>query len=155
MDIMSKSVGDSTVDRNPEIITNETKDVETWNRAFMAAYFIPSTWEEELLKRESSFVNDPKVKMLIATEKEKKDEAVGCLLLLSNPPECAGIYCVGTVPERRSRGVAKSLMAEAERLAMKERQKLMTLQTIQSDGHTPMYQKFGYGIDYTRDILRI
>jgi len=157
MDVMSKAVSDKIVVSSRRVKVVETKDIQQWNKTFIDSFAIPPSWEEELLKRENSFLNDPQIKLLVAIEEEgraEKELASGCLLLHINPPSCAGIYCVGTVPDRRSKGIASSLMSKAESMADGNRCKLLTLQTIKSDGVTPMYLKMGYKVEFERDILQ-
>jgi GNAT superfamily N-acetyltransferase len=157
MDSMSKSVNGSTLSSQGNTrLTGVTTsaEVRAWNSCFMRSFDIPSHWEDELLRREQSVLGDPSTKLLSAFESEDSTALSGCLLLHRNPSECMGVYCVGTVPELRGRGVARALMAQAESIAVELKCKVLTLQTVRSDGFTPMYQKMGYTVEFDRDVLR-
>ncbi|HVB13043.1 MAG TPA: GNAT family N-acetyltransferase, partial [Nitrososphaerales archaeon] len=66
-----------------------------------------------------------------------------------------GIYCLGTLPEKRNRGIAKTLMMTAEGYAARSGSKYLTLQTVVRDGVTPMYEKMGFNVEFERDVLQL
>ena len=136
----------------------ETNDVESWNDIFMRSYLIPNSWGDELLRRERGFLkrNEGTTKLLAASERESEDasRAKGCLLLNENPKGIMGVYCVGTLPEARGRGIARSMLDHSEEIGKHRGCELMTLQTVVSDNVTPMYFKLGYELDFERNILQ-
>ncbi|MHB1868136.1 MAG: GNAT family N-acetyltransferase, partial [Nitrososphaerales archaeon] len=142
MDILSKEVNadsdDLSKDQNDVI---ETRDVGLWNEIFMHSYSINPAWESELIRRERLFSNDRNTVLFLARE---KNETAGCMLLHKLPDDLVGIYCLGTLPERRNRGIAKSLIRTAEGYASRIGSKHLTLQTVARDGVTPMYEKMGF-----------
>lgn len=140
------------MDRN--IRVEQTKDVNAWVGAFAKSFRIPEYWIGELKKRTTQVLNDKSVVLLLATE-ENMDEGSGCLLFCEHPPHYLGVYCVGTIPERRSRGVAKSMLIYTESYARENGSDLVLLQTVRSDGVTPMYLKMGYTLDFERDVLQM
>jgi GNAT superfamily N-acetyltransferase len=152
MSILSKPLC-GEVEPRPNITCSPTRDIELWNDIFMRSFRIDYSWRIELLARESKFVDDTRTALLLARE-EGGPPASGCLLLHKVPEECAGIYSVGTLPERRGRSVARSLMQAAESYALQEGCEFATLQTVNSDGVTPMYLKMGYKLEFQRDILQ-
>ena len=156
MNIMSKQIAeDGTAQTNAlDVIVSETDDVQVWNRAFMKSFSIPPSWENELLRRERAFPKDSTRLLVAYLGNSKGRDADGCLMILVEPRDCAGIYSVGAVPESRSKGIARALMVRAESLSRGLGSKLLTLQTIVSDGYTPMYEKFGFHIDFERDVLK-
>jgi len=79
-------------------------------------------------------------------------EAAGVLALFRTPG-LLGVYCVGTVPEFRGRGVAASMLSAAQRTGDSERRQ-MILQTIRSDGYEPYYTARGFKRLYTKALLR-
>lgn len=151
MNILSKTVEKQAVESSYSSITvEETADVPTWNEVFKRSYQIPDTWNEELISRENSLVREHNAMLIIS-----KFEAmpVGCVLLKEEPPRVLGIYCVGTLPEMRSRGIARSMLSYSEALAARNGCKILTLQTITSDNVTSMYLKMGYKQQYRRNVL--
>lgn len=153
MNIMSKQVSKTNIEES-SIEVAKTRNIKLWNRVFVASYDIPRKWERELLRREESFLDNSNTTLLLAHERDSGLEASGCLLLRREPKDWMGVYCVGTLPERRSKGVAAALMKKAETVALERKCKFLTLQTIESDGVTPMYLKMGYHIDFNRDIMQ-
>jgi GNAT superfamily N-acetyltransferase len=155
MEILSKNLGpEPDLSISGTINVSETKDVQMWNAVFVRSFAIPSTWGGELRTRGNRLTSDPNTVLLLAKEKNSSVKASGCLLLHFFPPECAGVYCVGTLPDRRNQGVAKALMDRAESLASEKKAAFVTLQTVKSDGVTPMYLKRGYDLDFERGILQ-
>jgi len=154
MHILKKSMSSLPLDRVPEIKASATGDILAWNRVFIESFGIPGSWLAELEIRLRPLANDPQTILLVATE-EGASQVSGCSLLHVNPRNCLGVYCVGTVPERRGRGVAKALMGEAESEAKRRGCEVIVLQTIASDGVAPMYLKMGYENAFDRDVLQL
>ncbi len=154
MNILSKKIGKALQKFNEPIDVFETEDISLWNQTFMRSYSIGQKWAPELIRREEMFLSDPSTRLFLATEKES-DLPSGCLLVHRTPSDYLGIYCVGTVPERRHRGVAKALLAAVENLAIELHCENLTLQTIESDGVTPMYLGLGFNLDFQRDVLKL
>lgn len=61
-----------------------------------------------------------------------------------NQPHRAEIAKMMTAPAFRGRGVASRLMFEAEALAVKHRRSLLVLDTAETDGAAPFYERLGY-----------
>ena len=153
MDILSKEVKtDSDYLSKDQGDVIETRDVGLWNEIFMRSYSINPAWESELIRRERLFSNDKNTALFLARE---KNEAAGCMLLHKIPDDFVGIYCLGTLPKMRNRGIAKLLMKTAEGYASRIGSKYLTLQTVASDGVTPMYEKMGFKVEFERDVLQL
>ena len=135
----------------------ETDNVEAWNKVFMRSYQIPEEWKIELLRREKGFLkeNGKSTMLLLALEGNEKEisRASGCLLLHEFPAHLMGVYCVGTIPEKRGRGIARKMLEESDLVARRRDCDFLTLQTVASDNVTPMYLKLGYNLDFERSVL--
>lgn len=131
----------------------ETKDFELWNDIFMRSYGIDISWKRELLSREKLFQKEPSAHLFLARENNEKSDVAGCILLHRAPRDWMGVYCVGTLPGKRNRGVAKEMMKWAELFASEAGCNYLTLQTITSDGVAPLYQSIGFKIEFKRDVL--
>jgi GNAT superfamily N-acetyltransferase len=127
-----------------------TDDIDTWTDVFMSSYSIPSSWREELLRREKAILQVKNAKFVLASSATRP---VGCLLTFIEPERCLGIYCVGTIPEQRGRGIARQMLSFSEATALNAGCILLTLQTLTSDHVAPMYKKIGYKTEFERDIL--
>lgn len=130
----------------------ETDQFKVWNQVFINSYSIPPFWEEELAKRELKFAPSVSTRLFIARDANMK--AVGCMLTQTTPEDYMGVYCVGTIPQMRRRGIAKALMQKAEDMAESAGCKHITLQTIEADGATPMYLRLGYNVEFRRMVLQ-
>ncbi len=73
---------------------------------------------------------------------------VGTVTLLldcpENQPHRAEIAKLMTHPSARGRGVARALVQEAERIAVRRRRTLVTLDTAAEDGAAGFYEQLGY-----------
>ena len=155
MQILSKGVVTASNSREKQIEVIETKNLPLWNEVFMHSYSINPTWEPELLRREGMFSNDRSTTLLLAKESNSGLAASGCMLLHRIPNDFLGVYCVGTLPRSRHRGIASSMMRKAEDLATSIGCKYLTLQTLANDGVTPLYQNLGFEIEFERTVLQL
>jgi GNAT superfamily N-acetyltransferase len=155
MEILSKKVSDDSGAKfDNSISAYESGNIELWNEIFVRSFSIPLSWNGELLRREKQILENDLATFVIADSKATaQSQAVGCLLAYQSPEDCLGIYCVGTVPEFRGRGVARTMLSFCDDMAKDLGCKMLTLQTLTSDGVSPMYKKLGYATDFTRDIL--
>jgi GNAT superfamily N-acetyltransferase len=152
--ILTKKISSPQSAENPKISVSLTRDVDLWNNAFVKSFSIPESWISELTSRLGLLLGNANAYLIVAKE-EGFREASGCLLAVVNPPDIMGVYCVGTVPERRSRGVARAMMNRSEVLGLERNCKTMVLQTLASDGVTPMYLKMGFETAMERDVLQL
>jgi ribosomal protein S18 acetylase RimI-like enzyme len=132
------------------IEVSSTREIEAWTDVFMSSFSIPESWEKELLRREQALLHLTGSNFILATE---RGHPVGCLLTYTGPIGYTGIYCVGTIPDHRGRGVAKQMLAFSENYALKIQSRFLTLQTLNSDHVSPMYKKLGYTKQFERRIL--
>jgi GNAT superfamily N-acetyltransferase len=153
MEVLTKKV-ETPSEEHVDIKVEQTKDVDAWNRAFVKSFGIPPGWLSELERRVRMSLDNRSTILIIAKEKNLM-EASGCLLMHIDPKDHLGVYCVGTIPERRSHGVARSMMAKAQEYASKNNCTTMLLQTLKSDGVTPMYLKMGFDLIFERDVLQL
>jgi len=145
----------SDVGRSDRFGVSYTDDLESWNSVFVSSYLIPPHWKDELTRREENIRSPNSAKFILARDLANNSIPCGCLLTFSSgrhTENYLGIYCVGTVPEERGKGVAREMLDFAERNAQKQGQKVLTLQTLTSDGVAPLYKKIGYKTEFERDI---
>jgi ribosomal protein S18 acetylase RimI-like enzyme len=155
MQILSKQVDAVSNSKEKQAEVIETKNFALWNEVFMRSYSLSPAWESELLRRERVFSNDRSTTLLLARESNSGPAASGCMLLHRIPNDFLGVYCVGTLPQSRHRGIASSMMRKAEDVAASIGCKYLTLQTLANDGVTPLYQNLGFEIDFERTVLQL
>jgi GNAT superfamily N-acetyltransferase len=153
MEILSKKLESNNVlQANAAIEVTKTKDFEAWNDLFMRSFSIPISWKDELLKRGGQILTDSRATFLLAKE-QGAELPQGCLLAFEVPKGLMGVYGVGTDQRWRGRGIARAMMAFVENHARDAGCQFMTLQTVTSDGVSPMYKKMGYSTEFDRNIL--
>ena len=74
------------------------------------------------------------------------------VVALFRTPGVLGVYCVGTLPEFRGRGVAETLLESARRIGVSEDRR-MVIQTIRSDGYEAYYLRRGFKTLYLKALL--
>ena len=82
----------------------------------------------------------------------KVDGEVAGTLAAYRTDRILGVYCVGTIPGFRRRGVAGALLAHARGLALAERRTLI-LQTLESDGVVAFYLRRGFRVLYRKVLM--
>ena len=68
---------------------------------------------------------------------------------------CLGLYCLGTLPEFRSRGIAKMIVNTSLQIAYTMKYDKIFLQTFQNDNYIDFYKKFKFKVIDKRKIFQI
>ena len=121
---------------------------EGWTGAYLRAFYGSEGLAGVVNPIVSSLLKDRRVTLL---ESRTRRAIVGVLPVFRTA-EVAGVYCVGTVPEHRRRGVATGLLAEAGRIAHAEGRP-MVLQTLTSEGALQFYLDRGFEIMHSKLVL--
>ncbi|MFN3621342.1 MAG: GNAT family N-acetyltransferase, partial [Nitrososphaerales archaeon] len=83
-----------------------------------------------------------------------KGKAVGVAARYSSE-KLSGIYCLGTIPHLRNRGIGSTLIKHLINEAYKERDLNVCLQTLLSENLTRFYTKLGFKKVYGKVIYII
>jgi GNAT superfamily N-acetyltransferase len=144
----------STTDPNPYgakvPIVTETADTITWTDIFCKSFSVPE-WKHEVERiiKEST----RKLDLLLAYNIENRP--VGCAALFTKSGITA-LYCLGTVPMQRNKGIAKSILKFAKTFAkQKHDSPTLFLQTLGSENLLDLYKSAGFKIAYTKVIYKI
>lgn len=125
-----------------------SRDPGSWTSAYLRSFYGDVQLTDAVETIVSSLSRSKQVTLL---ESRVRGGMAGVLALFRTAG-LAGVYCVGTVPEHRNRGVATSLLAEARRIADSEGRGLV-LQSLRSDGSLGLYLGRGFEKLYTKLVL--
>jgi N-acetylglutamate synthase-like GNAT family acetyltransferase len=150
---------------------NDTVLLKTWTSIFCQSFNIKDhgPFMEIINKNKQKFV------FLLAMlknryKKKKKNENIstynrgnnndndnipaGVCLLYENSG-CLGLYCLGTLPEFRSRGIAQMILKTSLQIAYTLKYDKIFLQTFQNDNYVDFYKKFKFKVIDKRKIFQI
>ena len=122
---------------------------DEWASAYLRSFYGDEALVGPVASIVSSLFHSRGVTLL---ESRARGEVAGVLAIFRTRG-VAGVYCVGTVPEHRRRGVASGLLTRAKKLADAEGRSLV-LQTLESDGALGLYLARGFGVMYTKAVLQ-
>jgi len=130
------------------VTINERPAPDSWTRTYLEAFY----GDQELMPHVTAIVKLlQKLKAVTLLEAMVGEETAGVLAIFRTVA-LAGVYCVGTVPEHRRKGVAASLLSEAVTIAGAEGRHLF-LQSLASDGTLRYYLKRGFRVLYSKQLL--
>ncbi len=124
------------------------ENARDWAEAYLKAFYGEVRLLPAVAKIVGPLVKDGSTTLLEA----EVDGKVAGTLAAFRTEGLMGVYCVGTVPEFRRRGVAGALLAHARALASSEGRTIL-LQTLESDGVVPFYQRRGFRILYRKILM--
>ncbi len=122
---------------------------ESWARAYLTAFYGELSLLPTVVKIVEKIRQSGSTTLL---EAEYQGELAGALAV-HRTDLLAGVYCVGTDPKFRRRGVAGELLLHARGMAMKEGRTVF-LQTLDSDGAGKFYLKHGFKTLYRKVLMQ-
>lgn len=131
-----------------EVLRTTARTASEWSKAYLLSFYGSDSLMSAVTKIVGHLVTTRVVTLLEA----RKDSAVAGVLAIFRTPHLAGVYCVGTLPEFRRRGVAGTLLGEATIIAASEGRRLV-LQTLKSDGVEEFYVKRGFVAAYEKQFV--
>jgi ribosomal protein S18 acetylase RimI-like enzyme len=132
-----------------EVRQTSSSTVKEWSQAYLLSFY----GEETLLPAVTSVVRRVARSRSATLLEARLEGTVAGVLAIYRTPGLAGIYCVGTVPKFRRRGVAGALLCRAAEIAASEGRRT-TLQTLKSDGAEAFYLKRGFAPLYAKAFMR-
>ncbi len=133
---------DEDAEAEPEV------SAEEWSEAYLRAFYGEQGLMPAILKIVKPLMSDDATTLL----QERQDGRVAGTLALYRTDRLMGVYCVGTIPELRGRGVAGALLSRARKIAASE-ERTVLLQTLESDGVVPFYLKRGFKVVYRKTLM--
>lgn len=118
--------------------------IPVWVQTFCRAFDV--AWEDEVSRiMNASF---DRLDLLVCYVNGRP---AGCAALFGKN-NVTSLYCLGTIPEFRGRGVAKSLIRESASIASKHGSDFLFVQSLESEGSLAFYQKAGFQVVYQKTI---
>ena len=138
--VKSASLTPVTIDERPA--------EDGWTRAYLEAFYRDQKLAPVVPPIVIRLLTLSSVTLLVA---RTGGETAGVLALFRTRG-LAGVYCVGTIPEHRSKGVASALLSKARATAAAEGRHLI-LQALASDVSARFYLERGFKILYSKQML--
>lgn len=112
---------------------------EEWSLAYLEAFYGDDALLDPVVHRVRDSLSKRSNRLLLA----KRGGEVAGTVALHVGGGYVGLYCLGTVPAMRGKGVAGALIWAAQELAVRRRTKVI-LQTFEADGVEDFYLKRGF-----------
>ncbi|MGE5782681.1 MAG: GNAT family N-acetyltransferase [Nitrososphaerales archaeon] len=131
--------------KGPSVNVKETNNIKDWNDIFCKSFRITrriTHVKQVLYKNRERFI------FLLAEVSEKTNNRkipVGCCLLFENYG-CMGLYCLGTIPEYRNKGIARTVIKKCLETANLKGFSNVFLHTLLNDDYMNFYNKLNFKI---------
>ena len=126
----------------------QRSELVLWSRIYLKAFYGNEILLEEVLRSVKTAHLKCDNRLLLATRKGK---IVGTMALHVSDGY-AGVYCLGTLPSMRGKGVASSMLAVAHEYASKLQAKTI-LQVFETDGIGDFYMERGFRRLYDEEVF--
>ena len=131
-----------------QVTVRERPAPDGWTRAYLEAFY----GDQELAPHVTPIVARlRKLNAVTLLEAIVGDETAGVLAIFRTEG-LAGIYCVGTVPDHRRKGVAATLLSKSAAISKAEGRHLF-LQSLASDDTLRYYLERGFRVLYSKKLL--
>ena len=138
-----QQAGDSLVEQDDSVRVREVrpKDLTAWCNTYLLSFYGNLELSSRLAPVARRLLRDRRVSLFVA---DLEGGVVG-VTALYRTPGLLGLYCLGTLPAHRNKGVARSLLGFSQRIARREGRTLI-LQSLRSEETAPFYEKFGFRV---------
>jgi len=126
-----------------------TQKLDEWCETYLRAFYGELSLLKSVVASVKRALGEGRTRLVLASVRRKP---AGTLAVYSRRG-LSGVYCVGTVPEFRERGVATALLRRAKEITDAEGTTTLTLQTFLSDSLERFYYKRGFELAYSKDVL--
>ena len=125
-----------------------TKKLDEWCETYLRAFYGELSLLKSVVGSVKKALEEGRTSLVLASVRRKP---AGTLAIYRRRG-LSGVYCVGTIPEFRERGVATALLCRAKEITDTDGTTL-TLQTFLSDSLERFYYKRGFELAYSKDVL--
>jgi ribosomal protein S18 acetylase RimI-like enzyme len=124
-------------------------NVKDWCRTYLLSFYGEVSLLPQVSELAMGFVKKPEVRLFAGFI----DQQMAGVLATYRTEGLVGVYCVGTLPDFRHRGVAGALLSSASDYAESKGMRLI-LQTFFSDSMEDYYRARGFRRLYVKDVLQ-
>ena len=124
------------------------ENLDDWCKSYLSAFYGELSLMESVRASIKKALKERRTKLILA---EVGDRPAGTIAIYRRE-HYSGVYCVGTVPQFRGRGVATAMLRRAREIA-EEDGTTIVLQTFLSDSFENFYVKRGFKRIYSKDVL--
>lgn len=129
-------------------VVDGDSEVRDWCTTYLLAFYGDAEKIDAVTKVARRMSGNKDVRMLLAMHGESPAGA----LAMYRSDGAEGLYCVGTAPDFRQRGVATTMIDAAHSMARREGEALI-LQTLLSDSVEPLYLGLGFRRLYLKSVM--
>src|SRR2546422_2424008 len=122
--------------------------LDEWCETYLRAFYGELSLLKRVVASVKKAVGEGRTRLVLAYVRRKP---AGTLAVYRRRG-LSGVYCVGTVPEFRGRGVATALLRRAKEISDSEGAAL-ALPTFHSDSLEGFYYKRGFELAYSKEVL--
>jgi N-acetylglutamate synthase-like GNAT family acetyltransferase len=150
-EMIVQEAGKESIPTNEDVLVREiaTRDLTTWVETYLVSFYGETSLEPQVLRVVRRLMGAKRVTLLVA---EMEGMAAG-VTALYRTPGLLGLYCLGTLPALRGRGIARSILSRAQAISIREKRALI-LQSLASEETEPFYAKFGFRRLYAKRFMK-
>jgi GNAT superfamily N-acetyltransferase len=135
-----------------QIITVDKESVSIWVDVFCKA-FNAEDWYHQIYNVTATNYSRFNLQLLMIRS-DSVFVPAACALLFCHK-KVLGLYCLGTLPKFRRRGLASQILKSSILTARDKRMKLFFVQSFMNDGYATMYNKVGLDMEYKRRVYAL
>jgi GNAT superfamily N-acetyltransferase len=135
-----------------QIITVDKESVSIWVDVFCKA-FNAEDWYSQIYNVTATNYSRFNLQLLMIRS-DSVFVPAACALLFCHK-KVLGLYCLGTLPKFRRKGLASQILKSSILTARDKRMKLFFVQSFMNDGYATLYNKAGLDIEYKRRVYAL
>lgn len=149
-DTLVASEDKTDYDQNlPQLIAIGQDSISMWVDVFCKA-FNAEDWKQQIHSLTMANLRFFRLFVLM-TRSDAASVPAACALLFCYK-KVMGLYCLGTLPKFRRKGLASLILKSSISIARAKRMKLFFVQAFLNDGFADMYKKVGLNLEYRKGV---
>ena len=133
----------------PQLIAIDQDSISMWVDVFCKA-FNAEDWKQQIHSLTMANLRFFRLFVLM-TRSDAASVPAACALLFCYR-KVMGLYCLGTLPKFRRKGLASLILKSSISMARAKRTKLFFVQAFLNDGFADLYEKVGLNLEYRKGV---